>query len=324
MKKARFLRYAVLLLAAMTALFLAVSASAADKSISLNKTEFTQNEDILVTAVGEGTDWVGLYLRGETPGQSACIFWYYVEQDADPGEAVDIRETRTNGQTEYEEVPPGEYTMWLLLNDGYEPFDSVDFTVLATLELDQYSYQEGDDILVTANGSGKDWVGLYQKGEVPGGGVASIYWYYVAEGHTPLEPVSIKGETHNVERGDVADLPAGEYTMFLLANDGYDVIDSIDFKITGLKKTEEPAKAEEPAPAQEPEPAAEKPAAEPAAEPAADAEPEAAPQDTPAAPANDTAGEPAAAKSGCGSMLGSAYIVLAAILGSALLMKKKH
>ncbi|MBO6052243.1 MAG: hypothetical protein J6Q17_00760 [Clostridia bacterium] len=324
MKHARLLRFTILLLAAMTALFLAVSVSAADKSISLNKTEFAQNDDILVTAVGEGTDWVGLYLRGETPGQSACIFWYYVEQDADPGDAVDIRETRTNGQTEYEEIPPGEYTMWLLLNDGYEPFDSVDFTVVATLELDQYSYQEGEDIFVTANGSGKDWVGLYRKGEVPGSGVSSIYWYYVAEGHTPLEPVSIKGEVHNADRDDVADLPAGEYTMFLLANDGYDVIDSIDFKITGSKKAEEPTKTEEPAPAKDPAPAAEEAAPDPVEEPAADAEPEAAPQETPTASDGGTAGEPAAAKSGCGSLIGGGYTVLAAILCSAWIVKRKH
>lgn len=149
--KNRYLLILPLLIA--TILLFAVSASAADKSISLNKTEFTQNEGILVTAVGEGNDWVGLYLRGATPGQSAAIYWYYIAQDADPGDAVNIKETRTNGQTEYEEVPPGEYTMWFLLDDGYEPFDSVDFTVVATLELDKYSYKEGDDILVTANGS---------------------------------------------------------------------------------------------------------------------------------------------------------------------------
>ncbi len=321
MNKRLFRILPVMLIAAALLLCFAVSASAAEKSISLQKTEFTQNEDILVTAVGEGNDWVGLYLRGETPGQSACIFWYYVAQDADPGDAVDIRETRTNGQTEYEEIPPGEYTMWLLLDDGYEPFDSVDFTVIATLELDKYSYKESDDILVTANGTGKDWVGLYLKDEVPGGGVSSIYWYYVAEGHTPLEPVSIKGETHNADRDDVADLPAGEYTMFLLANDGYEVIDSIDFKITGEKKAEEPPKAEEPAPA------AEEPDPDPVEEPSADPEPEQAPAEAPAyaqeTPANDGVTKPEEKKSGCGSFLGGTLAVLVTVLGAAWISRRR-
>jgi hypothetical protein len=324
MKKFRFPLLTVLLIALTTAVLLAVPASAAEKSIALNKTEYTQNESIFVTAVGEGNDWVGLYLRGETPGQSACIFWYYVAQDAEPGEAVDIQETRTNGQTEYEEVPPGEYTMWLLLDDGYEPFDSVDFTVIATLELDKYSYKEGDDILVTAAGEGKDWVGLYKKGEVPGGGVSSIYWYYVAEGHTPLEPVSIKGETHNADRDDVADLPAGEYTMFLLANDGYDVIDSIDFKITGTKKAEEPAPAaEEPVQAEEPAQAqAEEPAPEPAPEPAGEPEPKEAPQEAPQAAAEEEQSG-TGKSSGCASAIGGGCTVLVALLGSAWIAKRK-
>ena len=302
----------LLLLAALVCL--AVSASAAEKSLSLPKTVYGQNEDILVTAYGEGKDWVGIYARGETPGNPASIYWYYVAEDAEPGEAVDIREQRSNSRAEYEMLPPGEYTVWLLLNDGYEPFDSIDITVLATLELDKYSYTEGDDILVTANGEGKDWVGLYPAGEIPGGGTSSIYWYYVAEGHTPMEPVSIKSGTHNADRSDYADLPAGDYTMFLLANDGYDVIDSISFTIKAGKKEEPAPAAAEPAP----EPA------EPAAEPEqgdAPAEADQTPAQQPAASDTAAAGS---AKSGCGSFLGGGLIVLTAILGSAMIAKREN
>lgn len=305
-----------MLIALTTAVLLAVPAWAAEKSIALNKTEYTQNESIFVTAVGEGNDWVGLYLRVETPGQSACIFWYYVAQDAEPGEAVDIQETRTNGQTEYEEVPPGEYTMWLLLDDGYEPFDSVDFTVIATLELDKYSYKEGDDILVTAAGEGKDWVGLYKKGEVPGGGVSSIYWYYVAEGHTPMEQVNIKTGTMNDSRSDLADIPAGEYTMVLCANDGYDIIDSIDFKVSAVKK-------EEPKP--EAEPAPEAPAAEPSLDdPSKDEPAEDTPEPTADAATTGTTDTAPAKKSGCGSFIGGGAVVLLAVLGSAWMTSRKR
>ena len=295
---------------------LTVTASAAEKYLTLPKTEYGQNEDILITASGEGKDWVGIYAKGETPGGPASIYWYYVAEDAEPGEAVDIREQRSNNRAEYDMLPPGEYTVWLLLNDGYDPFDSVDITILATLELDKYAYTEGDDILVTANGEGKDWVGLYPAGEIPGGGTQSIYWYYVADGHTPMEQVNIKSGTHNTDRSDYADLPAGDYTMFLLANDGYDVIDSIDFTIREGKKAEPAPAAEEPAPAPE-EPAPEAPAAEPAEENAADNA-----QDAPAA-STDTAAT-GTEKSGCGSFLACGPVVLLSVLGCGLMARRKE
>ena len=311
-KHTRRILTALLVLTALVCL--AVSASAAEKSLSLPKTEYGQNEDILITAYGEGKDWVGIYAKGEEPGGPASIYWYYVAEDAEPGEAVDIRLQRSNNRAEYDMLPPGEYTVWLLLNDGYEPFDSIDITVLATLELDKYSYKEGDDILVTANGEGKDWVGLYPAGEVPGGGTQSIYWYYVADGHTPMEPVSIKSGTHNTDRADYADLPAGDYTMFLLANDGYDVIDSIDFTIKEVKK-------EEPAPAAE-EPAVEEPAADP--EPTADTPAETPTEASPEAPVPSGTTAPAdTAKSGCGSFISGGFIVLVTVLGFAWIAKRR-
>ena len=310
--KKHVLHLITLLLVLTAAFCLAVSASAADRYLTLPKTVYGQNEDILITASGEGKDWVGIYASGETPGNPASIYWYYVAEDAEPGEAVDIRAQRSNSRTEYEGLPPGEYTVWLLLDDGYEPYDSIDITINATLDLNKYSYKEGDDILVTADGEGKDWVGLYLRDEVPGGGVSSIYWYYVAEGHTPLEPVNIKDGTFNADRGDLADLPAGDYTIFLLANDGYDVIDSIDFTIKESKK-------------EEPAPVAAEPSSEPAAEPAAEPEPEAAPSGADPEPASSdvlTPPEPAK-KSGCGSFLGGGAVVLLSILGCAWAAERK-
>ena len=183
------------------------------------------------------------------------------------------------------------------------------------LTMPQTEYAQNEDILITASGEGKDWVGIYGRGETPGG-PASIYWYYVADGHTPMEPFSIREGTHNTDRSDYADLPAGDYTMFLLANDGYDVIDSIDFTIRAGKK-EEPAPApEEPAPAAE-EPAAAAPAEEPAEAP-----------ETPADNAG-TASEPTATttgteKSGCGSFLGCGPAVLLSVLCAGMIARRKE
>ena len=56
------------------------------------------------------------------------------------------------------------------------------------LSTDKTVYEEGEDIFVTAFGEGKDWVGIYARGETPGS-PASIYWYYVAGDAEPGSPV---------------------------------------------------------------------------------------------------------------------------------------
>ena len=96
------------------------SAPAVEKSISMPKTEFTVGEAVLVTASGEGKDWVGLYKEGDVPGGPASTAWYYV--------------TEHNGE-EYaitSDLPAGNYTMGLYLNDGYDLFgEAIPFTVVA-------------------------------------------------------------------------------------------------------------------------------------------------------------------------------------------------
>ena len=64
------------------------AAAAGEKTLATDKTVYEVGEDIFVTATGEGKDWVGIYARGETPGSPASIFWYYVDGDAEPGDAV--------------------------------------------------------------------------------------------------------------------------------------------------------------------------------------------------------------------------------------------
>ncbi len=97
-----------------------VEAPAVEKAISMPKTEFKVGEDVLVTASGEGTDWVGLYKEGDTPGGPASTAWYYVTEHN--GEEYAI----TNS------LPAGNYTMGLYLNDGYDLFgEAIPFTVVA-------------------------------------------------------------------------------------------------------------------------------------------------------------------------------------------------
>ena len=108
-----------------------------------------------------------------------------------------------------------------------------------TLTLPKTEFTVGEEIPVTATGSGTDWVGVYLKDEVPGG-PASICWYYVAQDRDSGTAVDIR--TQDCQRMDFDPmLPAGDYTVFLLADDGYDVVTSLDFTVVGEETVIEPA-----------------------------------------------------------------------------------
>ncbi|MBQ8288291.1 MAG: metallophosphoesterase [Clostridia bacterium] len=117
------------------------------------------------------------------------------------------------------------------------------------LKTDKTTYTEGEDILITAVGEAKDWVGIYKKGEaignLGGGGVSSIRWYYVAnDGNVSGQSKSIF-DSEYVERTDLADLPAGEYTVYLLKNDGYEIISQVDITVAAREDASTPEKPAE-------------------------------------------------------------------------------
>ncbi len=100
-----------------------------------NKTVYTEGEDVLVRALGTGTDWVGLYCEGETPpnGTPPSIYWFYVEENGHAsGDIVNIKAERfSTDRSEYEGIPAGEYRLVLCVNDGYEVKAEVSITVKA-------------------------------------------------------------------------------------------------------------------------------------------------------------------------------------------------
>lgn len=101
------------------------------------------------------------------------------------------------------------------------------------------TYREGETITVTAKGTGKDWVGLYLKDDTIGlesnGGVPAIYWYY-AEEH-PSDDIK-NGISGRADFNAYKDIPAGEYKLALMANDGYEVLDEVYITV---KATPEPS-----------------------------------------------------------------------------------
>lgn len=248
MKKQLSLLLATAMLVATLLCLLPMSVSA-DATLTTDKTTYTEGESILVNASGSGKDWVGIYLESDSVGSIDSIRWYYVEGH---NENYDISTAGTNdSRSDYLSLPEGKYTIYLLENDGYNVLANVTITITKapavekTLSTDKDEYTEGDPILVTATGTGNDWVGLFKKDEIPGGdNVFSIYWYYVAKGgNSSGDAKKLQdGELHD-NNSDLANLPAGEYKLYLLENDGYN---SLATKTITIKAAETPDQPDTP------------------------------------------------------------------------------
>ena len=103
------------------------------------------------------------------------------------------------------------------------PFDALAAEAKFTLE--KTIFVQGEPIMVTPEGSGKDWIGIAPKGKVNSGGV---YWCYIAEGvgsglqagHGSGTPVDIRSVYAATGHEDYHGLPVGEYTVFWVPNNG--------------------------------------------------------------------------------------------------------
>lgn len=235
------------LIIGMVMLFMAVCpvCTFADELLKTNKTTYTEGEDILITAVGDGDDWVGIYQKGETVKDVVSIRWYYVAKEGNTsGSAKNIFDSEYVNRSALANLPAGEYTVYLLADGGYQVLSQVDITVTSnsgedqpsgekTLTTDKTTYLEGEPILTTATGEGKDWVGLYLRTDTLETD-QSIRWYYVArDGNTSGSAKDIRtAEGTNASRAAYANVPAGEYTVYLCANDKWDVLASVDITVT--------------------------------------------------------------------------------------------
>lgn len=114
------------------------------------------------------------------------------------------------------------------------------------LTTDKTTYNEGEDILVTAVGSGSDWVGLYPAGDpVPGNGNPSVLWYYVArDGNTSGTAKNIRRAEYSASsRADYLSIPAGDYIIYLCANDGYNVLAQVKITVRPTDGSDAPPAA---------------------------------------------------------------------------------
>ncbi|MFJ3406002.1 endonuclease/exonuclease/phosphatase family protein [Promicromonospora sp. NPDC090134] len=95
-----------------------------------------------------------------------------------------------------------------------EPGLTLDRSAIAADESVSITFDAGDAV------HERNWIGIYRDGATPGG-PASLDWRYVPEaaGTVGWSPADRDGWTHNA-----ASVGAGEYDVYLLEDDGYDVL----------------------------------------------------------------------------------------------------
>ncbi len=105
-----------------------------------------------------------------------------------------------------------------------------DVPVLST---DKTVYEVGDPIMVTAYGSGADWVGIYPANQCQLGVDSSIRYYYCAKDGIPSgTPVDMRNALYvDNNRPHLINIPVGKYKIYLCANDGYDMIAEVDIEV---------------------------------------------------------------------------------------------
>jgi hypothetical protein len=184
-------------------------------SISLPKQVYGVGESVTITyqnAPSNGTDWIGIYKKGQAPGGPASTVWAYVPKGSG---TVTLTKTLTKGT---------EYFVGIFQNGGYtELAPRVSFYVgtKPALSLNKPSYNSGESVTVgysNAPAVSKDWLGVYKRGDTPVP-VASTKWTYVTVGQA--------AGTWNV-----TGLADGYYFLNYFVNDGYTEIgDRVSFTV---------------------------------------------------------------------------------------------
>ncbi len=187
-------------------------AVADDGAFTLQKTVFAEGEAIEVTANGSGTDWIGIFREGE----ETSIYWYYVAQHV--GTFNLLNGTLNNGVVD-KNITPGTYVIAYIPNDlsGLSNATQTQtITVTASaLRVEKTRFAVGEAINVTATGSGADWVGIYRDGET-----FSARWYYVATAGSGATVNLATYGNNNEGNGISATIGEGNYTIYLVRNDG--------------------------------------------------------------------------------------------------------
>jgi len=159
-------------------------------------------------------DWIGIYKDGVLPVNGQQITWSKI--------------VSKSGIITFPAVLSGGYYYAALFSkDNVAYASSVVFNIPVEtggsyVKTSASVYPEGNTILVNYKDVGytsTDWIGIYKKDQIPGGPEA-LEWHYAAKDSSTVEFTK--------------PLALGDYVVYLLCCDGYDVKAKYDFKVVGL------------------------------------------------------------------------------------------
>jgi len=218
-----------------------------DAALITDKTTYVQGDSILVTATAVNeNDWVAIY-KADDADLSSCggsLYYYYPMVEGN-GTAVDITTTIMNQEREEADLRAGDYTIYLLNDNGYDVVLQTSITITAAEEVEHpyisldkpiYAYSDDDtrSILVSVTprtDHPNDWVALMKEedditDDTHGGG--SLFYFYA---NNVTSPCDITTMNPHGERPDDIKLMPGKYKVHYLADDGYEVLDTVHFTI---------------------------------------------------------------------------------------------
>jgi hypothetical protein len=158
-------------------------------------------------------DWIGIYFEGDDPDLVSSVAWTNVESKSG---TVSFPGTLSGGTY---------YAVLFCCGSSETKYaESAVFTVEAGasgtyIKTVASVYPEGVNILVNYRNpdlQDKDWIGIYNKGDAPGG-PESLDWQYVSADSGTIEFSTV--------------LTPGEYVVYLLCCDGYQIKAKYNFKI---------------------------------------------------------------------------------------------
>ncbi len=257
LRKEKIMKKALIVFALLAMLTLALAATvvfAEEEKLKTDKTEYTLDEPIMVTAIGSGKDWVGIYY----PDEPHSLYWGYIEDVGNyhgvgSGTPFDIKNAPDRNNDAPASLSPGDYVIRLMPNDSTDiskAIASINIKIKANddapanssggdmtkLNVPKASYAFDEAIKISAIGSGKDWVGIYYPDAEH-----SLYWAYVDasanKGIGSGVEFDIK-KAPNKSNSAPATLPAGEYIIRLMPNDSENIADAIAWTTVTIQPKE--------------------------------------------------------------------------------------
>lgn len=186
-----------------------ITAVAAAQTLNTSQSTYTAGQPVQANWTGASSvsDWIGIYPQGVIPGGPASTNWAYLSGTHTKPAAV----IPSGSVAMSSSLAPGNYSIYLCANDGYAVRASNTFTVVPVgPALTAPSVIAGDLLTVNfqgAPGNATDWIGVYQPGQ---SGSNELQWTY------------LNGLTSGTVQ--FSGLAAGNYDLYLYANDGYQVV----------------------------------------------------------------------------------------------------